>query len=68
MDAASAVNPRRALIRRELEAGAQPASQPPRQAPAAQAQPQPVQFQRPFTAVERAAQARKLAEFLRARQ
>lgn len=63
---AEAIDPRRALIRRQLEAGAQSAARtPPQQA---QAAPAAVRFERQFTPAERAEQARKLAEILRTRQ
>ena len=65
---AEAIDPRRALIRRQLEAGAQSAAQMPGQpASAPQAAPA-VRFQRPYNAEERQMQMRKLAEVLRTRQ
>lgn len=66
MDHSAVTNPRRALIRRELEAGSQSAAQAP--AAARTQQTGPVRFEKPYTEAERAMQAKKLAEMLRARQ
>ena len=62
-----ATDPRRALIRRQLAAGAESASQAAPQAAPAQAASAPVQFTRQYSPEERQAQMQKLAAILKAR-
>jgi hypothetical protein len=65
-DLAETIDPRRAMIRRQMEAGLQPAAVAP--SPAASTAQASPRFGRQFTDAERAQQMQKLAEILRARQ